>query len=167
MSDIQQQVQQAIARMVKSGAERGVQVAVYQHGEQVVDAVGPLGVADELYFGMPAAEHGRLARLEDQEGAADMMAGMPPDSPMFRAGPAATFPSAALGNRADILAADIPAGGKTSARAIARVYAALMGDVPGVRLISPERLRAFAVTKNRLTADFSAATQLIQIVSGH
>ncbi|MEV1239040.1 serine hydrolase domain-containing protein [Nonomuraea sp. NPDC050022] len=365
MSDIQQQVQRAIDRMVESGAERGVQVAVYLHGEQLVDAVagvadpatgrqvtpgtvfynysigkaatatvahvlaergafsydtrvaelwpefaahgkgtvtvrhvlthaagvpglpadttvadlcdwdkmcaaladaepwwepgtavgyhgytfgyligeivrratgkpisqvlreevtGPLGVADELYFGMPAAEHGRLAVLEDQEGAADMMAGMPADSPMFRAGPPATFPSAALGNRADILAADIPAGGKTSARAIARVYAALMGDVPGVRLISPERLRevtavtaegvdqvfgnhsswglgfsiglpgveepvmsafgmggaggsfaygdtagglAFAVTKNRLTADFSAATQLIQIVSGH
>jgi len=37
--------------------------------------------------------------------------------------------------------ADIPAGGKTSARAIARMYAALLGEVDGVRLISPERLR--------------------------
>lgn len=363
MSDIQQQVQQAIDRMVESGAERGVQVAVYLHGEQLVDAVagvadpatgrpvtpgsvfynysigkaatatvvhvlaergafsydtrvaelwpefaahgkgaatvrhvlthaagvpgvpadttaadlcdwdkmcaaiadaepwwepgaevgyhaytfgyilgeivrrvtgkpisqvlreevtGPLGVADELYFGMPAAEHGRLAWLEDPEGAAEMMAGLPADSPMFRAGPPVTFPSAALGNRVDVLEADIPAGGKTSARAIARMYAALMGDVPGVRLISPERLRevtavtaegidqvfgnpaswglgfsiglpgaaepvmsafgmggaggsfaygdtasgiAFAVTKNRLTADFSAVTELIGIIT--
>ena len=34
-----------------------------------------------------------------------------------------------------------PAGGKTSALAVARMYAALLGDVDGVRLISPERLR--------------------------
>ncbi|MEU4230933.1 serine hydrolase domain-containing protein [Nonomuraea sp. NPDC026600] len=186
------------------------------------EVTGPLGVADELYFGMPAAEHGRLARLEDPEGAGEMMAGLPADSPMFRAGPPATFPSAALGNREDVLEADIPAGGKTSARAIARMYAALLGDVPGTRLISPERLRevtavttegidqvfgnpvtwglgfsiglpgaaepvtsafgmggaggsfaygdtaggiAFAVTKNRLTPDFSAATELIGIVT--
>ncbi|TME77342.1 MAG: beta-lactamase family protein, partial [Chloroflexi bacterium] len=41
----------------------------------------------------------------------------------------------------DILATDIPAGGKTSARAIARMYAALLDPVDDVRLISPERLR--------------------------
>jgi CubicO group peptidase (beta-lactamase class C family) len=133
------------------------------------------------------------------------------------------MPTAALGNRTDILAADIPAGGKTSARAIARMYAALLGEVDDVRLISPERLRevtavaatgvdqvfgnpstwalgysigvpgvngeesragfgmggaggsfaygdtatgiAFAVTKNRLTNDFSAANRLSGIVN--
>jgi CubicO group peptidase (beta-lactamase class C family) len=36
--------------------------------------------------------------------------------------------------------ADIPAGGKMSARAVARMYAALLGEVDGVRLIPPERL---------------------------
>jgi hypothetical protein len=41
-----------------------------------------------------------------------------------------------------VLAADIPAGAKTSARALARVYAGLLGDLPDVELISPERLRA-------------------------
>ena len=51
------------------------------------------------------------------------------------------FPTAELGNRPDILTADIPAGGKTSARAIARMYAALIDEVDGVHLISPERLR--------------------------
>jgi CubicO group peptidase (beta-lactamase class C family) len=184
---------------------------------------GPLGVADELYFGMPASEHHRLARLEDAESAAGMMSAMPADLPMFRAGPMTLFPTAQLGNRTDMLTADIPAGGKTSARAIARMYAALLDEVDGVRLISPERLReaaalsmsgvdavfgmpsawalgfsiglpgstaqdsptafgvggaggsfayadtatgiAFALTKNRLTADFSAAVQLSQIVS--
>jgi CubicO group peptidase (beta-lactamase class C family) len=53
----------------------------------------------------------------------------------------ATFPNADFGNRPDTLAADIPAGGKTSARAIARLYAALLGEVDGVRLLTPERLR--------------------------
>ena len=183
----------------------------------------PLGVADELYFGMPPSEHGRLARLEDVAGADDMMSSMPPDLPMFKAGPASLFPTAELGNRTDVLAADIPAGGKTSARAIARMYAALVGEVDGVRLISPERLGhatavaatgvdevfgmpsswalgysvgllgstaddtptvfgmggaggsfaygdtstgvAFGLTKNRLTPDFNAATQISQLVA--
>jgi hypothetical protein len=40
-------------------------------------------------------------------------------------------PTAAFGNRPDVLAADIPAGGKVSARAIARLYAALLHDVDG------------------------------------
>ena len=105
---------------------------------------GPLGVGEELYFGMPRSEHRRLARLEDapmDPQAMAAMAAMPQDLPMFKAGPMSTMPNAELGNRADILAADIPAGGKTSARAIARMYAALLGEVDGIRLISPERLR--------------------------
>jgi CubicO group peptidase (beta-lactamase class C family) len=185
---------------------------------------GPLGVGDELYFGMPRSEHHRLARLEDapiDPQAMAAMAAMPQDLPMFKAGPMSTMPNAQLGNRADILAADIPAGGKTSARAIARMYAALLGDVDGVRLVTPERLRevttvassgideifgmptkwalgysvgrpgamdatsvfgiggvgggfaygdtstgiSFALTKNRLTQDFNAATQLSQLVT--
>jgi CubicO group peptidase (beta-lactamase class C family) len=48
-------------------------------------------------------------------------------------------PDAAFGNRADVLHADIPAGGKVSARAIARMYAALLGPVDGIRLLTPER----------------------------
>jgi CubicO group peptidase (beta-lactamase class C family) len=44
MTDIQYQVQQAIDRLVESGAEQGLQVAVYRNGELVVDAVA--GVAD-------------------------------------------------------------------------------------------------------------------------
>src|ERR687897_1680749 len=39
MTDIQKQVQQAIDRLVESGAERGLQVAAYRNGELVVDAV--------------------------------------------------------------------------------------------------------------------------------
>jgi CubicO group peptidase (beta-lactamase class C family) len=105
----------------------------------------PLRVAGELWFGMPASEQHRLARLEDEPGAAEMaaqmLASMPPDLPMFKAAPMETMPNATFGNRPDTLAADIPAGGKVSARAIARLYAALLGEVDGVRLLSPERLR--------------------------
>ena len=103
----------------------------------------PLGVPDEIYFGMPESEHHRLARLEDSEGAAQMvamMSGMPPGTPMMRAAPMSLYPTAQLGNRTDILSADIPAGGKTTTRAIARMYAALLDKVDGVRLIPPERL---------------------------
>jgi CubicO group peptidase (beta-lactamase class C family) len=101
----------------------------------------PLGVENEVYFGMPESEHGRLARLEDMEGSAEFLASMPDDSPFFELGPRAIIPTAEFGNRPDILIADIPAGGKMSARAMARMYAALLGEVDGVRLISPERLR--------------------------
>ena len=188
------------------------------------EVAGPLGVANELYFGMPASEHHRLARLEDAPGAEQMAAAIPPDLPMFKAGPPTTFPTAQLGNRTDVLEADIPAGGKTSARAIARMYAALLGEVDGIRLLLPQRLAeatavstsgvdevfgmpsawglgyaiglpgasaqdaptafgvggaggsfayadtatgtAFALTKNRLTPDFNAATEIIQLVTG-
>ena len=54
------------------------------------DVAGPLGVADELYFGMPESELGRLARLEDMEGSAEFLASMPDDSPFFKLGPRAT-----------------------------------------------------------------------------
>ncbi|HEV2919324.1 MAG TPA: serine hydrolase domain-containing protein, partial [Actinomycetota bacterium] len=174
------------------------------------------------------AEHHRLARLEDEPGAAEqaaqMMASLPPDLPMFKASPPELFPNAEFGNRPDILAADIPAGGKTSARAIARMYAALLGEVDGVRLLTPERLAeataissrgtdevfgqptawglgfgiggpagdpqgaptafglggvggsfacgdtatglAWAVTKNRISNDFSTSIQLGQLIAG-
>jgi CubicO group peptidase (beta-lactamase class C family) len=101
----------------------------------------PLGIADEIYFGVPESELGRLARLEDAEGSAEFLASMPDDAPFFKLGPRAVTPTAKFGNRTDILMADIPAGGKMSARAVVRMYAALMDEVDGVRLISTERLR--------------------------
>ncbi len=187
------------------------------------EVAGPLGVADELYFGVPESELGRLARLEDAEGSAEFLAAMPDDAPFLKWGPRATFPTAELGNRPDVLMADIPAGGKMSARAVAHMYAATLGEVDSVRLLPPARLRevsavafsgvdeimgnpvswalgyapgqlgadpqetstvigmggaggshayadtatgvAFALTKNRLTADFSAAQRVAGIVT--
>ena len=279
MNDVQQQIQEAIDRLVESGAERGLQVAVYRHGEQVIDAVAgvadpstgrpvtsdtpffsysigkgvastvvhvlaergvldydmrivelwpefgahgkekatirhalsqsagvpglppevtvedlcdwdkmcaiiadsdpwwepgttigyhavswgyivgeiirratrkpisavlreevaePLGVADELFFAVPESEQHRMARLEDAEGSEEMFGELPEDSPIFKLGPDLTAEHA---NRADVRSANIPSGGTVTARAVARMYAALIGEVDGVRLISPERLR--------------------------
>ena len=279
MNDLQQQVQEAIDRLIESGAERGLQVAVYRHGEQVVDAVAgvadpstgrpvtsdtpffsysigkgvastvvhvlaergvldydmrivelwpefgahgkekatirhalsqsvgvpglppevtvedmcdwdkmcaiiadselwwepgtkigyhaitwgyivgeiirrasgkpipqalreevaePLGVTNELFFAVPTAERGRVARLEDAPGGEEMFGELPEDSPIFKLGPDL---SAADANRAEVLGANILAGGTVTARAVARMYAALLGEVDGVRLISAERLR--------------------------
>jgi CubicO group peptidase (beta-lactamase class C family) len=128
---------------------------------------GPLGMGDELYFGMPASEHDRLARLEDAPMDHQMMPEMPPDTAapsgrgaaMFKAGPMSLYPNAALGNNPDILEADIPAGGKASARAMARMYAALLGEVDGMRLISAARLReATTATFSGLDAVFGMPT---------
>lgn len=100
---------------------------------------GPLGVADELFFSIPAVQQARLAPLEDAF-VGETAFEMPPDSPLLKIGPTECT-TAAYGNRADVLSSNIPAGGTVTARAVARMYAALLGEVDGVRLISPERLR--------------------------
>ncbi|MEV7967975.1 serine hydrolase domain-containing protein [Sphaerisporangium sp. NPDC088356] len=111
------------------------------------EVAGPLGVADELFFGVPESELGRLARLDEPASDFEMTADMLEGIPFFKvvhgytAAPMAALPDAAYGNRADVLMSDIPAGGTMSARAVARMYAALLGEVDGVRLVSPERLR--------------------------
>ncbi|MFF5235204.1 serine hydrolase domain-containing protein [Dactylosporangium sp. NPDC000521] len=112
---------------------------------------GPLGLIGQLYFGVPIDDQPRLARLEDADGATEltpeMFAAMADQVPFFRvvdgwtAAPPHAMPTAAYCNRADVLAADIPAGAVASARALARTYAALMDDLDGVRLIGADRVR--------------------------
>jgi CubicO group peptidase (beta-lactamase class C family) len=87
VSGLQQQVQEAADELVESGAERGTKTGYHAYtfgyivGEVVrratgkpisqvlrEEVAGPLGIADELFFGMPESELGRLARLEDVEG---------------------------------------------------------------------------------------------------
>ncbi len=66
---------------------------------------------------------------------------MPADLPLFRATPPAVTPCAAYGNNPAVLTSDIPSGGTMSARAVSRMYAALLGEVDGVRLLPASRLR--------------------------
>ncbi|MGH3758026.1 serine hydrolase domain-containing protein [Actinophytocola sp.] len=121
------------------------------------DVAGPLGVADELYFGVPAAAHGRLARFTDDPAGAAMFASVAADLPLFNAGPPDLTPGATLANRTDLLAADAPSWGVLSARAVARMYAALLDEVDGVRLVSPARLRAMSTVATSGTDEMTGA----------
>jgi CubicO group peptidase (beta-lactamase class C family) len=115
-------------------------------GRTLADALAeeiaaPLGIADELFFGVPVE---RLADVSIQgpDGAAPPAP--EPGSPPDRAIPPGVQPSAAFVNRPDVLTAQIPAQGTMSARAAARMYAALLGHVDGVTLVAPERLPTMA-----------------------
>lgn len=117
-------------------------------GRTLADALrdeiaAPLGIEDELHFGVPAALLPRVAR-QGPDGAA------PPrperGSPLDSAVPSGVQPTAAFANRADVLRADIPAQTTMTARAAARMYSALLGHLPGVRLVSSARMHMMAAT---------------------
>src|SRR5216684_3908290 len=73
MSDVQKRVQKAIDDLVDSGAERGVQVAVYRNGELVVDAVA--GIADPA-TGRPVKSDTPFYNFSIVKGAAATLAHM-------------------------------------------------------------------------------------------
>lgn len=108
------------------------------------EVAGPLGVADELFLAVPPAALPRRARFVDDPGGAAMFAQLPPDFPLFKAGPRSLMPSAAWANDTDLMGRDVPAMGNATARALARMYAALLDEVDGVRLVSPHRLTELA-----------------------
>jgi CubicO group peptidase (beta-lactamase class C family) len=105
------------------------------------DIARPLDADRELYFGVPEKQLPRLARLEDRNWTAAMATISEHFENFDKIAPPGVRPDSTLGNRRDVLRADIPAVATVSARGIARMYAALMGEVDGVRLISPERLK--------------------------
>ena len=100
----------------------------------------PLGIADSLAFSVTDWHRDRLATLVDEEGAAEALRSIPADSPIFLMGPPQVWPHASLGNRPDFQAASIPSGVTTTARALARLYAALGagGELDGVRILARE-----------------------------
>ena len=117
-------------------------------GRTLADALrdemtAPLGIEDELHFGVSARLLPRVAH-QGPEGAA------PPrpehGSPQDRAVPPGVQPTAEFANRTDVLRADVPAQGTMTARAAARMYAALLGHLDGIRFVSPERLHMMAAT---------------------
>jgi CubicO group peptidase (beta-lactamase class C family) len=99
----------------------------------------PLGVGDEVHFGVPEPLLPRVAR---QVGSATALP--EPGSPLARAMPPGVVPDAEYANRSDLLTSDIPAEGTMSARGVARIYAALLGHVDGVDLVSAARRSAMA-----------------------
>ena len=102
----------------------------------------PVGVADEIHFGVPERLLPRIAHQVAQVGSAPT----PPEpgSVQARAFPPAITPTADLANRPDILRSDIPSTGTMTASGVARMYAALLGYADDVALVAPDRLRTMA-----------------------
>jgi CubicO group peptidase (beta-lactamase class C family) len=99
----------------------------------------PLGIEDSLFFGLPGSEHHRAATLVEGNWDA-AIASMPDSASIFIASPRAIAAGSDFGNDKSYLSADIPAAGTMTAAAAARMYAALMTEVDGVRLLPADRL---------------------------
>jgi CubicO group peptidase (beta-lactamase class C family) len=103
---------------------------------------GPLGVEDDVCFGVPPPLLPRVARQIASDGPAPDSA--EPGSPLDRAMPRGIRPDAGYANRHDVLTSDIPSDGTMTAYGVARIYSALLGHVEGVTLVSPQRLATMA-----------------------
>jgi CubicO group peptidase (beta-lactamase class C family) len=102
----------------------------------------PLGVEDQVHFGVPERLLPRAAHQVASLGAVPPPPD--PDSPQARARPEVIGPTAELANRGDVLCADIPSIGTMTAEGVATIYSALLGQIDGIKLVSPERLEAMA-----------------------
>ncbi len=122
------------------------------------DVAAPLGL--EFWIGLPASEEIRVSTLEsappptDPEAFALMMQVMGPGTMGFKAltmngSLIALDPRQNHFNTRAVHATEMPAAnGITTARSLARMYAATIGEVDGVRLVAPDtvdRMRAEAV----------------------
>jgi CubicO group peptidase (beta-lactamase class C family) len=114
------------------------------------EIAGPLGV--DFWVGLPDEEHGRVAPLTP---APAPPPGAEPDpltmlllDPHGLAFKAFFVPNGLFGviNEPELWRAQLPAAnGIANARALARMYAACLGEVDGVRLIKPETVAAATV----------------------
>lgn len=123
------------------------------------EVAGPLGL--DLWIGLPAEIEPRTARLismfppgisladlaepADDNPVAQMVAQfIGPETALGKAltAPGGAFDDWELFNSPELRAAEIPAaGGVSDARSLARLYAACIGEVDGIRLLSPEQLK--------------------------
>jgi CubicO group peptidase (beta-lactamase class C family) len=121
------------------------------------DIAGPLGL--DLWIGLPEEEEPRVARLLSMlpEGVSvDMLANpgddpvaqmfsqfLGPDTPLGKAlfAPGGSLTDQAIWNTRAMRAAEVPsANGVTDARSLARLYAACIGEVDGIRVLTPDQL---------------------------
>ncbi|MEV8099213.1 serine hydrolase domain-containing protein [Kitasatospora sp. NPDC085879] len=102
----------------------------------------PLGIGDELLFGVPDRLLPRVATCYDGGWAARLE--RMPEEPFSVAVPRGVRPVAELANRADVRRTALPANGVMTARGAARMYAALAcgGELEDVRLLSAKTLEA-------------------------
>lgn len=105
------------------------------------EIAGPFGL--DFFIGLPPGELGRVAHLYppviDPAVRAAMDAFMGPETLLGQviSGPSGLFGYDDMWNRPEVLAAEMPSSnGIGTARAVARHYAALIGDVDGSRLLA-------------------------------
>ncbi|MGW2258359.1 serine hydrolase domain-containing protein [Streptomyces sp. NPDC001780] len=123
------------------------------------EIAGPLGL--DFFIGLPASERERVSRMAYQRPAVDLTtvpaedvpeelreqvaAWRDPNSFSNRAF-AVTDPAAIDFDSPEVQAAELPSSnGIGTAQALARMYAALVGEVDGVRLLTPETLASATV----------------------
>lgn len=112
------------------------------------EVAAPLGIQDDVFFALPADQRHRVVPLVEPAGAEETFAML---ARMFaELVPPAMQPRAAVLNRPEQLAVEDPSSGILNARGIAKLYAGLIGEVDGVRLIRPESVPV--VTGPALTA---------------
>ena len=118
-----------------------VQGATGRHISDVIreEIAVPLGVAKEMFCGIPDGVDDRLATLQGPE--AGVAIPLPPEHDFFKAMPVSlewTFYNDIRVRRACLPSAN----GHFTARALARMYGALAngGAIDGARLVSPERV---------------------------
>lgn len=126
-----------------------VQAATGSHIKDLIESeiAKPLGVSGEMYVGIPDGVEDRLTTLEIATIGENLP--IPEDAEMFKAMPKQQWQ---YFNDMEVRKACLPSGnGHFSARAVAKMYAALAGDgsIDGVRLVSPERIQHM----NRLITD--------------
>jgi CubicO group peptidase (beta-lactamase class C family) len=104
------------------------------------EIAAPLGL--DFWIGLPPAELPRTARLvpapEDTPSLVELLGA---ESLTARAigGPSGLFAYDGMWNRPELLAAEMPStNGVGDARSLARLYAAVIGEVDGLRILAPE-----------------------------
>ena len=118
------------------------------------EIAGPLGL--DLWIGLPAEQEQRVSRIVPPAPPApdvqEMMARLfAPDTVAGRAfsGPSNLFHYDDMWNRRELHAAELPSSnGIATARALARLYAALVGEVDGIRLLRPGTVAAACATQS-------------------
>ncbi|WP_435188032.1 serine hydrolase domain-containing protein [Streptomyces sp. bgisy126] len=138
------------------------------------EIAGPLGL--DFFIGLPPGERERVSRMVHQRPAVDLTtapAGLreqvaarrDPDSLGERAF-AVTDPAAIDFDAPEVQAAELPSSnGIGTARALARMYAALIGEVDGVRLLAPETLAS--ATEERASGEDLVMTVPSRFATGY
>lgn len=111
------------------------------------EIAAPLGL--DFFIGLPESEYARCAETIPPEGGLDVLAEvLGGDSISARAlrGPSNLFAYDDMWNRRELLAACMPSSnGVGTAHALARLYAATIGEVDGRRILAPETVEAARV----------------------